>query len=120
MENDPDVLRELLRLAESDLKLVKARFDAGLSTSLLVLNAERKVARIKAKLAGDRLGFARSDVEYAQKYFDEVRSKVSSGIATDADLRTAEADVRIAQIRVLRETRAQTLPSAGVGTTDGH
>jgi hypothetical protein len=115
MERDPDVLRELLRLAESDLQQARARFDAGLATSSSVATAERQIARIKATLAGDRLAFARVDVEFAQKHFDDVRARFSTGTMSDAELRAAEVDLRIAQIRLGRETRSQAIPAAGVG-----
>ena len=116
MESDPRILRERLMLAEANLQTTRAKFDAGLGTRADVLNAERAATQFKMKLAGDRLGFARSEVEIAGKLLQQIAAQFASGVATAADRRTAEAELRIAEIQLGdEESRQNSLPAtAGV------
>jgi Protein kinase domain len=103
LESDPQILHERLRLAEANLQIARAKFDAGLNRTNEVLAAEQKVTRLKAKLAGDRLGFAQGDVAVAKKNFAEITARRSAGLATDEDFLTAESELRIAEIRLSQE-----------------
>ncbi|MEO6569503.1 MAG: TolC family protein, partial [Opitutaceae bacterium] len=115
MESDPEILRERLRLAERQLELQRARFDSGLSTSRLLLEAQREVARLKAKLADDRVGFAKWDYELTRKQLEENSSRRSAGLLTDQEVLAAEAEFRIAEIRLHQEeTRANSEPGANI------
>ena len=114
MESNPEILRERLQLAEADLKLVRARFDAGLGMNETVRLAEQKVVRLKAKLRGDRLAFAKGDVEVAQKHFEEIAVRRAAGIATDQDRLAAQTELRIAEIRLRDEESRGALPATAL------
>lgn len=111
MESNPASLRLRIQLAETAIVDLESRFDAGLGTNLEMLEARNELRLLQAKLAGDRVQFARVQLWTAEARLRHAAAQFDVGLSTAAARDTARVEVEIARTR-LAEAQAATRPRA--------
>jgi hypothetical protein len=119
-----DVLKLKLAHAESAVATVQARYDAGLEDDLAPHAASSRVALFKARLAGDRIGYANESARFAEYLYQRARARYETGLADFAEVSGAQLQVDIARTRLksagaevkpdIRVYRAYAKPAAGL------
>ncbi|MEO5960741.1 MAG: serine/threonine-protein kinase [Opitutaceae bacterium] len=110
MESNPEILRIRLQQATVEQTQIQARYAAGLASSGEVTALVSKIRRLEAKLAGDRIAFAEAALDEARIKLPEIKRRVSIGLAIQADLTSAETELRVAEIRLDLEQKRKPPP----------
>jgi hypothetical protein len=118
MESNPEVLRLQLQQAEKALVETNAKFESGVATDQVRRDAATAVALLQARIAGDRVQFARVNLAAAEDRLQQwINARFAAGLATTADRDAARTEIAIFRVR-LREAEAraaQDAPTAAPG-----
>jgi hypothetical protein len=118
MESNPEILRLQLRQAEKALVETNAKFESGVATDQVRRDAATAVALLQARIAGDRVQFARVNLTAAEDRLQQwITARFAAGLATTADRDAARTEIEIFRVR-LREAEARTAggtPTAAPG-----
>jgi hypothetical protein len=118
MESNPEILRLQLRQAEKALVETNAKFESGIATDQVRRDAATAVALLQARIAGDRVQFARVNLTAAEDRLQQwITARFAAGLATTADRDAARTEIEIFRVR-LREAEARTAggtPTAAPG-----
>lgn len=118
MEGNPEILRISLQQAENAVIQIEARHRAGLVTNQDVNEARADVSLLQARLAGDRLKFARVQLATAEARLQIASARYDAGITDSAERENAKAEWEIAKVRLREaENPAQQAARAGDGPT---
>ena len=99
MESNPEILRLQLVIKRQRLAEAESRFNVGLVTANNLQLARDNVALTEAKLAGDRLVFARIAVAAAERTYLEAKARSEAGLITPLMLAEAQLSLDSARIR---------------------
>jgi hypothetical protein len=118
VDGNPQILRLQLQQAEKVLALIQARYEVGTADDGTVRLAKTEVALLQAKLAGDRVQFARVNLAAAEDDLNGAVARLQAGLATTANRDAAQSGVEIARER-LREAEARAAQDAPTAAPAG-
>jgi len=119
MEGNPEILRILLQQAENAVIQIEARHRAGLVTNQDVNEARANVSLLQARVAGDRLKFARVQLATAEARLQIASTRYDTGLTDSAERESAKAEWEIAKVR-LREAEKTVQQPSRVGDGPTH
>jgi len=113
-ESNPEILRKQLRQAEMRSEILKRRDQKGIASRIELQESQNAEALLRARLAGDRVLFARVKLAVAEDRLKVSDAQHEAGLISATIHDAAQTDVEIAreQLREAETRTAQSAPTA--------